>query len=382
MPSGTESSDSSSDVFEEERGCRRRRSGSLGDVAAVVEISQGFAPQEQQVFYFSKKMFDFMREKGTAERIAQEAARLAIQRKGDILKRQEATTRTENLRDFVQEKGYEKPGGSELAQLRRKKADTKKNTDQVMGRRPDQVKRRRVASDQSDVSQTEGLSQLSQQQGQPECVSSQTNTSGKNKRMLWAKFPVPSLNPAPPAQSDHAEKNHVKSAVAVLAKQLAIDFKCDDEDDFVPIDNEFRLPQTSYEIHGHFLTSCIAFCTLKKTGNHFVRAIVDHKNESVSMKCKLSSDLTGRATQRKKPKEDDYCSQAAMMLEDLQSRQNTLWQGKQRTTFTKRLHSCKCALRLHYVSAAQEWRAKITCGYHTGHSQETLPPPLHVPRNG
>ena len=378
MSCGTESS---SDVFEEERGVRGRRSGCLEDVPVVVEISPGLVPREPQVFYFSAKMFEFMHEKGSVERITQEAARLATQRKGDILKRQEATSRTENLRDFVQDKGHAKPPGPELAQLRRRKNATKKNTDHVMGRSADQLKRRCVASDQSDVSQTAELSQLSQQP--PECVSSQSNTSGKNKRILWAKYSVPSLNPAPRAQSDNAEKDHekdhVKSAVAVLAKQLAIDFKCDGEDDYVPIDSAFRLPQTNYETHGHFLTSCIAFCTLKKTGNHFVRATVSKKNQAVIMRCKLSSDLTGRATQRKKTKEDEYHSQAAMMLEDLQARDNSLWQGKQRTTFTKRVHNCKCALRLHYVIAAQEWRATITCGYHTGHSKEKLPLPLHVP---
>ena len=116
----------------------------------------------------------------------------------------------------------------------------RKNTDHVMGRSADQLKRRRVASDLSDVSQTEECSQLSQQQ--PECVSSQTNTSGKNKRILWGKYSVPSLIPAPTVQSDSAEKDHIKSAVAVLVKQLAIDFKCEGEDDFVPIDSAFRLP--------------------------------------------------------------------------------------------------------------------------------------------
>ena len=61
------------------------------------------------------------------------------------------------------------------------------------------------------------------------------------------------------------------------------------------------------------------------------------------------------------------------MFEDMKARDNALWAGKQRISFTKRVCNCKCALRLHYVKANKEWRATVTCAYHTGHAQEVLP---------
>ncbi len=368
----------------------RRRRVVLQDVSvvqcsAVPEVSQAVAPRETQVFYFSQKMFDYMCENGTAERIQQEASRLATQRKGDIVRRQQAATRTANLREFVQDKGFEKPSGPEISELRRRQHHTKKNTDQIMGRSVDSLKRRRYNADHSDASHTEELSQLSQQPSASECVSSQNPKPKKRTRNLWAKFPVPPFNSGQSSQcavippspcDDDAEKNDERSAVAALAKQLAIDFK--GEDDIAPINEEFRLQQSTYN-QGHFLTSCIAFCTLKKTGQVFIRASVDNQKQAVVMKCKLSSDLTGRATQRKRLKQDDYGLQAAAMLEGLENRDNVLWQGKHRTSFTKRVCNCKCALRLRYVETAKEWRATITCEYHTGHADKILPPPLLVP---
>ena len=56
---------------------------------------------DKQVFYFSKKMFDFMCENDTAERTCQEGIRMASQRKADSLKRQKAILWTTNLREFV-----------------------------------------------------------------------------------------------------------------------------------------------------------------------------------------------------------------------------------------------------------------------------------------
>jgi hypothetical protein len=62
----------------------------------------------------------------------------------------------------------------------------------------------------------------------------------------------------------------------------------------------------------------------------------------------------------KKKKEDDYSAQAAAIFEDMKARDNVLWAGKQRISFTKRVCNCKCALRLHYVQANKEWRATVT----------------------
>ena len=133
---------SESDAFESPKLPRRPRLQDVGVCVETVHVSFDDAaeastyPQvELQVFYFSQKMFDYMCENGTADRISQEDIRLANQRKGDILKRQEATLRTAHLREFVQEKGYEKPSGPQIAAFRRKRSSTKKNTDNVMSKR-------------------------------------------------------------------------------------------------------------------------------------------------------------------------------------------------------------------------------------------------------
>ena len=76
----------SDDDFEPEP----RSRSALRDVIAVVDNGEAATPREPQVFYFSQKMFDFMCVNGSAERVHQEALRLATQRKGDILKRNEA----------------------------------------------------------------------------------------------------------------------------------------------------------------------------------------------------------------------------------------------------------------------------------------------------
>ena len=215
----------SDDDFEPERG----RRCALQDVSAVIPVIQAAAPREPQVFYFSQKMFDFMCENGNAERVHQEALRLGTQRKGDILKRKEAAVRTANMRKFLQEKGFEKPPGSEIAAARRKRHHTKRNTDQVMGRSADQQKRRRYhAGEQtlhSDASQQqpEELSQLSQQPSASECVSSQKHQPKRKNRTMWGKFDVPLLNTDPllnsdeTSQCDDAEKKDERSAVAALA---------------------------------------------------------------------------------------------------------------------------------------------------------------------
>ncbi len=63
----------------------------------------------RQIFYFSKKLFDFMCAGATEGRIEQAGRKNAADRKGVLIKRVEASTRTEKLRNFVQESGAEKP---------------------------------------------------------------------------------------------------------------------------------------------------------------------------------------------------------------------------------------------------------------------------------
>jgi len=133
----------------------RKRSGCLKHVEVVDVLEDGVtdtygadltltSSEARQVFYFSKQMFEYMCKHGTAERISQEAARIATVRNGVLLKRQEAHSRSEKLREFVSEKGLQKPSCAEIAQLRRKKNARKKNTDQIMGRNPDQRTSRNI----------------------------------------------------------------------------------------------------------------------------------------------------------------------------------------------------------------------------------------------
>ena len=119
---------SSDDDFQS---ARPGRSGCLNHVEVVdvedgVTDSHGLASEDRQVFYFSKQMFEYMCEHGTAERISQEAERIASVRKGVLLKRQEAHSRSEKLREFVSDQGLQKPSGAEVAQLRRTKHARKK----------------------------------------------------------------------------------------------------------------------------------------------------------------------------------------------------------------------------------------------------------------
>ena len=124
----------------------------------------------------------------------------------------------------VQEKGYEKPSGREIAALRRKRSSTKKNTDMVMGRSADQEKRRRYnATEQSDASQLSHTEDLSQQpassagfssQHQPASsagVSSQQRQgkSNKRRRVLWGKYHL--SNP-----SQHEPQEHVDDVVETV----------------------------------------------------------------------------------------------------------------------------------------------------------------------
>ena len=127
---------SSDEEFERERPARRPLQD-LG-VHNVVEVSSDTdnvigstqsAAVTRQIFYFSKKLFDFMCAGATEERIEQAALRNAADRKGALIRRGEAEIRTDKLRDFVVERGAGKPCGSKYAAVKRKRAAQKKNTD-------------------------------------------------------------------------------------------------------------------------------------------------------------------------------------------------------------------------------------------------------------
>ena len=200
---------SDSDVFQPEKprpSCRRRNHTDVGaDEAASVPcrvvVAAEPVPVARQVFYFSRKMFDFMCLHGTADRIAQEAMRIASDRKGVLVKRKESKSRTSKLVQFTHDKGFEKPRGGELSELRRKRAARKRSTDFTMGRSKDSVKRTKYAAS-SDRSPTDGASQQPSSQAD---VASQANIASqqhsqtdlrkgkKRGRELYSKFPVPAF---------------------------------------------------------------------------------------------------------------------------------------------------------------------------------------------
>jgi hypothetical protein len=191
---------SDSDVFEVTGPARPARRPCLQDVV-YVEVSDDSSSDDvvavptaevrRQVFYYSAKMYQYLCENGTPERIAQAAMRKVDDRQGVLKKRKESQCRTEKLREYAKEHNIDKPAGSELARLRRNRAATVKNTAQVMGRNADQIKRRRYNQEQSDFSQSSQQEQpvLASQDQQP-CSQ---NQGRKRVRHLYASTAIPSF---------------------------------------------------------------------------------------------------------------------------------------------------------------------------------------------
>jgi hypothetical protein len=107
----------------------------------VVQVSDGTSSDSSaevahavrpQVFYYSPKMFQYLCENGTPDRIAQAALRKVENCHGVLKKRRESQLRAGKLREYVQDHNLSKPSGPELARLRRKRASTAKNTAGVM----------------------------------------------------------------------------------------------------------------------------------------------------------------------------------------------------------------------------------------------------------
>ena len=94
----------------------------LRDTPVVVEVLSSDSDSDYipQTFYFSKKLFEFMCVRATKERIEQAGCKDSVVRKGVLLKRAERKERTDRLRNFVEERGAEKPSGPELAAKKRK----------------------------------------------------------------------------------------------------------------------------------------------------------------------------------------------------------------------------------------------------------------------
>ena len=80
-----------------------------------------------------------------------------------------------------------------------------------------------------------------------------------------------------------------------------------------------------------------------------------------------------------KDKINDYEAQVQEMERSLQSRDNALWTGEKRLGMTKRIHNCRCELRVSYDVAQEHWKAKVTCGHHTDHCDVDVPTPPCLP---
>ena len=257
------------------------------------------ARQLQQVFYFSKKLFDFMCAGATEDYIQQIGQDKASETKAVLKKRADALVRTDKIRAFVVEKGAKKPSNSELNALKRKRITRNAAT----ARQASSVARKRQRQqpsegpvEGSDASQVEVEGAV---QGNSVDTNSQTDPAQSKNKKLWQVLPVPPSVFAPVAVVDHQEaaieapsRNH---SLRHACHKLCNDFT-QDLDDCVAIDSGFTLPSTSYEIHGHILSKVITHCTLHKTGQAFVRWKVDHKHQFFTLLCKLSNILTGRDT--------------------------------------------------------------------------------------
>jgi hypothetical protein len=154
---------------------------------------------DKQVFYFSKKLFEFISGGVSEERILLTGQKHSAQKQGVLVKRAERKNRADKLRDFVQLKQLQKPSGSVHAANKRKRSARNKSTDFTMGRSRDA--RKRHASQESDQSQQPESSQrlgdeLDAPLSQPTAPHSQTNVLPiKRKRHLWATHPVPNTLP-------------------------------------------------------------------------------------------------------------------------------------------------------------------------------------------
>jgi hypothetical protein len=267
-------------------------SGSESD--SIPQTSQSESESIPQTFYFSHKLFHFMCLGATKERIEQAGHIAAEIRKGDLLKRAERKERTDNVRNFVQQQGAEKPSGPSHAAIKRRRASRKKNTDIQMGRGTRD--KRKIVESQSDASQAQLQSQLeTSQPSQPQ---------PQQTRMLWGNIRVPQSV----LQVSHVEhvddgdnctkKTDKERSIRKACKELVSEFT-ETLDDLVQVDNSFSLPSSDYHVHGHILSTVIAHCTRMQTGSAFVRQVVDHRHQRFVLGCKLSEHLTGRKTERK-----------------------------------------------------------------------------------
>jgi hypothetical protein len=272
------------------------RNGAPGPAPASASASASEC-QVPQVFYFSKKLFDFMCAGATEEYIQRIGQEKAAERKGILKKREEGLVRTDKIRALVEEKGAKKPSNSELLSLYRQRNVRKAAT----ARQTAYMNRKKQCRETGDLSGREG-----REDGDPVEAQSQTNSQSQSvqskKRILWQTVPIPQSVVGKEAVIDHAEADSQTSSmqhsIRHACNKLCNDFT-QDLDDCVAIDASFKVPRTNYDIHGQILSRVITRCTMHKTGQVFVRWKVDHINKFFTLLCKLSNKLTGRQTERK-----------------------------------------------------------------------------------
>ena len=336
---------------------------------------------DKQVFFFSKRLFEFISVGVSEERIQQTGQRHAAQKQGVLVRRAEQKNRADNLRQYAELKQLQKPPGPEHAANKRKRAARNKSTDSTMGRSMDA--RKRHASQESDQSQQPASSQrLDGECSQQTAPHVPPSIKIKRRRHLWATHPIP--NPFPsdipavvlqPALPD-VEKCNRKDSIRFLCEELCNDFTDEQLDDCVEVNDRFQLHSENYEVHSHILAIVIKRCTYLKTGNFFVRWIVDHCRQRFVLLCKQSNKLTGRKTEAKKPKVSDYKGQALEMQTRLNASDNVLWSGTNRLGMTKRIANCNCSITFNYEESEHVWHAKVKCASHTDHSDMKLPPKI------
>jgi hypothetical protein len=271
---------------------------------------------DKQVFYFSNKLFEFISAGVSEERMQQTGQRHAAHKQGVLVKRAEQKNRADKLRQYVELKQLQKPPGPEHAANKRKRCARNKSTDSTMGRSRDA--RKRHASQDSDQSQQPESSQRlggesDAPHSQQTAPHSQANVRPtKRKRHLWATHPIPLPLPnsipaavsqdSVPCLPDVNDKSNRTNNIRILCEELCNDFTDEQLDDCVEVNDQFQLRSENYEVHGHILAIVIKRCTYLKTGNYFVRWVVDHNRQRFVLLCKQSNKLTGRKTETKKAK--------------------------------------------------------------------------------
>lgn len=288
-----------SDFEVREGGAPAERSRPLGDSEVFNISSDSESDLELQTFYFSMKLFRFMCERITKERIEQAGQRDSVIRKGVMLKRAERKERTDKLREYVEQQGAKKPSGSEHAAIKRKIAAQKKNTDHQMGRGSRDQRKRDQSACESEASCPE------QSQSHPETsqVSQSQASQKKRPKKLWGTVQVPQSviqgSFVDDVGNDDGKKlPDTQRAIRVACKEVLTEFT-EMLDDFVKVDSSFTLPSTDYHTHGHILSTVVVHCTRVLTGSAFVRQVVDHRKQRFVLVCKLSEHLTGRKNDRK-----------------------------------------------------------------------------------